>query len=821
MSDDGLRPQYLQFLELWFRHRASPEEMIEVRPLHKRPDRQATKQGFHATIERAAEHVLAALKNRDDVYVGALARSRPSGREQDVATYRWLWADVDYGTAGHAKPASHATRDAALAAIRAVGAAVGRPTMLVHTGGGFQPWWALSETADPAAWRDAIARLAHAVGGDINATDPPRILRVPGTRNFKVEPARPVVLTEIVPAGRPIERFLALPAAPADPAPPRPARPLRDPADADRPFDLANDVPVAEVFAWLGIDMHREGGRVYCACPVHHGSNPSQMVVGGDGNFAYCFGDCQRHYGPVDVVAAVRRLEPRAAVDAMAGQFGFPGFRARASAVRSVTTAEAVAVAAADAWDEPVPLDGESVVPPFPADVLQGPVGRFARELATATQTPLDLPALLALAAVSTATGRRFVVQTNYREPVNVFVAVALPSGSRKSEVFRQITWPLDEWEQVANGGLAPDAPRLRLHGTNATPEALTSRLCEQGGRYALLSPEGGGVFEMIAGRYQESPNLEVYLHGHAGDRIVVDRIKRAPETVRAPALTIGVATQPDTLKTILGRHDLAARGLPARFLFAVPRSNIGFRDVYAPAVSRPSREAYRDTIHALLGIHEDVDEHGHARPRALTLSPDAHAVDIAWRQRVEARQRPDGDLVALGEWSTKLAGAALRLAGLLHLAEHAGTPTPWTAPLSGDVVERAVYLADEYLVPHARAAFGGQGEGDALSRARRLLGWLQRSPRATFTVRDAYRALGARGERERIVDPALRVLLDHGWIREAPASESGRRSGRPVGTQYVTHPSLAPPSTGAKQPAPAGPVAVVAARPAGGRSAA
>jgi hypothetical protein len=63
-----------------------------------------------------------------------------------------------------------------------------------------------------------------------------------------------------------------------------------------------------------------------------------------------------------------------------------------------------------------------------------------------------------------------------------------------------------------------------RLVTNDVTPEALVSLLCEQRGRMALLTDEGGSVFEMMAGRYTDAPNLDPYLKGHDGGTIRVDR---------------------------------------------------------------------------------------------------------------------------------------------------------------------------------------------------------------------------------------------------------------------------------------------------------
>jgi putative DNA primase/helicase len=138
-----------------------------------------------------------------------------------------------------------------------------------------------------------------------------------------------------------------------------------------------------------------------------------------------------------------------------------------------------------------------------------------------------------------------------------------------------------------AAGIQVPAPPRLLVD--DATPEALASLLAEQGGRIALLSPEGD-VFDMMAGCYAQGggPNLGVYLTGHAGDPLRVDRKGRPPEHVDRPVLTVGLAVQPEVLRQIADRPGFRGRGLLARFLWALPAGTVGRRQVGA-ARCRPS----------------------------------------------------------------------------------------------------------------------------------------------------------------------------------------------------------------------------------------
>ena len=74
--------------------------------------------------------------------------------------------------------------------------------------------------------------------------------------------------------------------------------------------------------------------------------------------------------------------------------------------------------------------------------------------VATETQTPVDLAGCIGIAALSTAAGGRAEVAVRglWREPVNVYVLVALPPGARKSPVFAAMTAPLMQVERELAG---------------------------------------------------------------------------------------------------------------------------------------------------------------------------------------------------------------------------------------------------------------------------------------------------------------------------------------------------------------------------------
>jgi hypothetical protein len=253
-------------------------------------------------------------------------------------------------------------------------------------------------------------------------------------------------------------------------------------------------------------------------------------------------------------------------------------------------------------------------LPPFPLDSLSEWLRAFVEAEATATQTPVDLAAMLGLSVVSAACARKVVVQVKpgYREPVNIYTVTMLPSGSRKTAVFADATAPLEEYErsetkrtageiakartaykirearlrrlqeQAANPEeksrdrygreaetLAEELAKtqipvpLRCIADDCTPEKLPALLADNGGRFAVMSTEGD-VFDLMSGRYssKKKGNFGVFLKGHAGDTIRVDRVGRPPEYVNAPAITIGLAVQPDVVRGLASEPGFRGRGL-------------------------------------------------------------------------------------------------------------------------------------------------------------------------------------------------------------------------------------------------------------------
>jgi replicative DNA helicase len=474
-------------------------------------------------------------------------------------------------------------------------------------------------------------------------------------------------------------------------------------------------------------------------------------------------------------------------------------------------------------------------VPAFPVQVLPGWLGDQVAAVATATQTPPDLAGMLALAILAAVAAGAVEVQPRpgWHEPLCLFIAVGMDAGARKSSVFTAMTRPLAQFERQqiaaalpaitetatrhriaeqaaahaeaaaskaptdqaeelqakavtraaeASKLVVPPMPRWLVD--DATPEALAGLLATYG-RIALLSPEGD-VFDQMAGRYNPTtgPNLGVYLKGHAGDLLKVDRRGRSPEYVERPCLTIGLTVQPEVLRGLAGRPGFSGRGLLARFLYSLPASLVGRRQAGAPPVPPAVADRYTVELQALATSLTAAGD----GPIVLTLDPQAGELLLAFEQALEPRLAAgSGDLAHLAGWAAKLAGATCRLAGLLHLAGH--LHGAWARPIGADTFAGAVRLAG-YLVDHARAVFDLMGADPRLDDARWLLDWIARSGQRQFSRRDAH-AAAPRGRFPKAtnLEPALALLEEHGWLRRVDADPPGPKGGRPSSPRFLVNP--------------------------------
>ena len=194
-----------------------------------------------------------------------------------------------------------------------------------------------------------------------------------------------------------------------------------------------------------------------------------------------------------------------------------------------------------------------------------------------------------------------------------------------------------------------PEIPKApQVWGDDITPENLGTVMADNGERMAILSDEAG-LFEMMGGRYSGGiPNIDIYLQNHAGSSVRVNRGSRPPVFLQNPVLTIGISPQPDVLRGLTEKPSFRGRGLLARFLYALPASNLGRRTGEGRPVPENVRRGYAERIEAILSYPMATDRNGEPCPHTLRLSPEAFTAWAAFWQKVEASMGPGGHVRVL-----------------------------------------------------------------------------------------------------------------------------------------------------------------------------
>lgn len=460
------------------------------------------------------------------------------------------------------------------------------------------------------------------------------------------------------------------------------------------------------------------------------------------------------------------------------------------------------------AWDPPI-LFHDFETPEIHAHHLPGIFGEFAAAIANTTETPEALSVMTILGVISAAITKQFVVCPieGWHEPVNIYTLIALPPANHKSLVLNHCIKPLIAWEKEqtekmaeeikrhsserktqekiidglrgraakvkniaeqkqlvdeisAKEALLPNVPIAPVLFTNdATPESLASLVHEQSGRLAIFSDEGG-ILETLSGLYSNgSANIDILLKGIDGGEV---RIRRKDRSIALnPYLTIVLTVQPAVIQSMSEKRAYLGNGALERFLYVLPKSNLGYRTHDKPAIPASLYAAYHAKITGLLdaffsiGIGKSIDR------RVLVLSVPAYQAWRTFQANIETELRPDGKLVNCQGWGGKICGFALRIAGLLHVAEYGSD----SVSILESTMENALAITTA-LTEHAIAAFGLMGIDQTTEDAKTIFYWIKSAGKKMFTQSELVLAMRNKklGKSERLLK-ALQVLYERNIV--------------------------------------------------------
>lgn len=468
-------------------------------------------------------------------------------------------------------------------------------------------------------------------------------------------------------------------------------------------------------------------------------------------------------------------------------------------------------------WEIPVPFNTYNL-PKFDSQVFSPTIKDMVESVAKFTQTPVDLPAIIAFGVLSTVLSKKFFVEPKkgWKEPLNTYTTVLMESSNRKSAAYNAMTEPIYLYEKDLINEMKPKiqkrfaergaikkrieklqndyaktsdpaikeeikdvvdelealpelyVPALLLD--NSTEEKIVTRLKENNEKIAIMSSEGD-LFERIKLKGNESEKLDVYLKAYSGDPLRVDRVTRDTERLEEPLMTICISAQPTVIQSM--PRKLNDRGLIPRFLFSIPDDFVGYRDVLnAFPIPEEIRSKYISFIKKMLNFSTN-------QPIALHLDREAENLLLTFQMEVEVNFREGGILHDhLKAWGGKLVGQLIRIAGLLHVTKYAETATsiediPTT--IEKDTLEKAIQLKN-YFIAHAEKAFGIMKQNELLVDAQFILGKLLAEQKLEISKQALWQKTKKRFDIMDELNKALNVLESRFYIQRGFGGKSGRK---------------------------------------------
>lgn len=471
-------------------------------------------------------------------------------------------------------------------------------------------------------------------------------------------------------------------------------------------------------------------------------------------------------------------------------------------------------------WESPIPFDSVDL-PKFPVYCLPADIKDYVAAIAEATQTPVDMAGVASLTAMSVCVQGKYKIKAkaDWIEPLNLYSVVVANPGERKSAIMSLITKYIEDYEReknkeiesevnqnrlekrllqkeidklIENAAKDPtkyksklkekqdeltnfvDVKPLRLLADDASAEALTSLLAANNGKMAVISSEGG-IFEILNGRYSQSVNIDTFLKAHDGDLIIIDRKGRETEYIKNPCLTVLLSVQPQVLNGLVSNEVFRGRGLTARFLYCIPESIIGDRIYDTEAIPDEYKTQYKNLCYSLLKIPQEE------KAKLLYLSDEAKKVFADFFYELEPRHR--NDLENMADFSGKLHGTTLRIAGILHLASNNLAETL----ISRETMLNAIELG-YYFLEHARAAYQLMGADEQLYDAKYLLKRIESMEQTEISKRDLFQICKGKFKKIDAMESAIQILIEMEYIREIDISTGER--GRPS-KKIIVNPML------------------------------
>jgi putative DNA primase/helicase len=460
----------------------------------------------------------------------------------------------------------------------------------------------------------------------------------------------------------------------------------------------------------------------------------------------------------------------------------------------------------------------------FNSALLPVAVRALVDDVSERMQAPPDFAAAAAVLALAGAVNRRAVIEPKLHDASwhivpNLWGAMVGPPGVMKSPVVSAIMRPLERLESesrsafdtergdyeaakeandievsawkddfkkaVRKGNDRPARPEFaqteptprRLITNDATFEALHTVLAQNPAGLLLLRDELTGWLAGLERQGREGERA-FFLEAWNGDKpFTVDRIGRGSVYVPATCISLFGGIQPGRLRSYLAdalKDGPSNDGLIQRLQIVVwPDVTKNWRLVDRPPDPR-AEDAVARVLQKLAALEPDPT-------RVVKFSADAQELFYVWWEELESKLRCGDSHPAMQAHLAKYRKLMPALALLFELADWGSGNGEFPQAVSLDHARQAAACC-EYFESHAARMYACITSPDVRA-ARNLADKIARRDLGeVFSVRDVYlkgwTGLGTAEEVRRALD----ILVDAGWVREAPEvlnSGGGRPSER------------------------------------------
>jgi hypothetical protein len=447
----------------------------------------------------------------------------------------------------------------------------------------------------------------------------------------------------------------------------------------------------------------------------------------------------------------------------------------------------------------------------YPAAAL-GPLREAAEAVQARTQAPFALCAqsVLAAATLAVQAQRDVILPGGGQKPLTgIFVSVA-DSGERKTSVDKvalaavyrcEEQWreehaalldryraDLAAWKEAADtikkkgkgdramirdallhlGSEPKPPPHPMLLIADPTPEALVLHLAEGRPWGGVFTAEGGILLGGAAFNDESRMRTGALFNTlWDGEPIRRRRVMTGPSFLPGRRCSAHIMAQPVVADRLFGDAMLDGIGTLARTLLVAPDSTAGTRMFREPPASCGDRlDRYNARMTLLLqrppAMRPGAD--GVLDPPALTLTPEAERLWIAFHDHAEAAIGAGGDWRTIRAFGAKAAEHAGRLGAVLAIYSD-----PDTMTVQAEHIACGIALAKHYAGELLRL-MGAATITPELRQAEALLRWWQKRDDPRCHLAEIYQFGPHVIRSAETASKAVTTLHTHGWLRQLPA---------------------------------------------------